>query len=107
MKRREYIPTPAHWNEMFVKNSSNPRWTPEAKVPIDKIQIDKKYFSFPNEVDSNQVLEMLVNFKKELWMPITINQDYFLLDGQHRLEVARQLCLKFIDVVIEEIVIDN
>lgn len=103
MKRREYIPTPAHWNEMFVRISNNPRWTPEAKVPIDKIRIDKKYFEFRNDIDPNHVLDMLVNFDQELWMPVTVNRDYFLLDGQHRLAVAKQMCLKFVDVLICEI----
>ena len=45
---------------------------------------------------------MLMNFDRDARMPITINKNYYLLDGQHRLELARQMGLSFIDVVIED-----
>jgi ParB-like chromosome segregation protein Spo0J len=33
-------------------------------------------------------------------MPILVNTDFFLLDGQHRLQVAKKLGLKYVDVAI-------
>lgn len=76
-------------------------WQTIDKVPIDFIKVDKSLLSFANEVDTSQVLHMLVNFDQELWMPVLVDRNLFLLDGQHRLAVARQLCLKYIDVVVQ------
>lgn len=44
---------------------------------------------------------MVNNFYKGAWFPIMINQNYYLLDGQHRLAAAKKLHLKYIDVVIQ------
>ena len=67
------------------------------KFPVSKIQIKPLY----NKVDKNEVLYMLMNFDKEAWMPVTLDKNYFLTDGQHRLELARQFGMEFIDVVID------
>jgi hypothetical protein len=79
------------------------------KFPIEKIKIDKSLFAYQNDVLQSDVLYMLMNFDREVWMPITINKNYYLLDGQHRLELARQMGLSFIDVIIEnsELLIGN
>lgn len=87
---------------MYVKNFDVPYWTPEAKVPIEKIKIDRKRLAFDNPVATAQVSWMVANFDPEFWMPITVDKDYCLLDGQHRLAVARKLGLRYIDVVIED-----
>ncbi len=98
---RGYIPTKKHWFEMVTKYDK-PYWTPYKKFPIEKIKIDKRLFSYQNEVSKPDVFYMLVNFDREVWMPITLNKDYYLLDGQHRLEVARQMGLSFIDAIIQD-----
>ncbi len=77
-------------------------WTSKDKVSIDTIKIDKNLFDFRNEIDYKQVLDMLVNFDQELWMPVLVNEQNYLLDGQHRLKVAKQLCLKYIDVIVQK-----
>lgn len=107
MKNSCYIPTPKHWSAMYVENFDKPYWTPEAKVPIDRIRIDRNRFAFDNEVSASRVLEMLVNFDRELWVPILVDKDYFLLDGQHRLAVARQLGLKYVDIIVEDTALLN
>jgi ParB-like chromosome segregation protein Spo0J len=35
------------------------------------------------------------------WTPITLDEEGYLLDGQHRLEAAKRMGLKYIDVVIQ------
>ncbi len=87
---------------MYVENFDVPYWTPEAKVPIEKIKIDRKRLAFDNPVAVREVSRMAANFDPELWMPIMVDKDYCLLDGQHRLAVARKLGLRYIDVVIED-----
>ena len=66
------------------------------KFPIQKIRLKP----LRNKIDTNNILYMLMNFSREAWMPITLDVDYFLTDGQHRLELARQFGMEFIDVVI-------
>lgn len=98
-KYRDYIKSPQHW-----KNASNkyPHLRSKDKVPIKKIKIDRKLFDFNNTVSIDDVRYMLMNFSKDVWMPITVNKNYYLIDGQHRLALARLLGLNYIDVVIED-----
>ncbi len=102
MGRRRYIPTLAMWNDMYVRNFDLPYWTPEARVPIEKIRIDRRRLAFDNAVSMSEVSRIVASFDPELWMPITVDKEYFLLDGQHRLEAAKRLGLQYIDVVIED-----
>lgn len=71
-------------------------------MPIKKIKIDRKLFDINNTVNMDDVRYMLMNFSKDVWMPITVNKDYYLLDGQHRLALAGLLGLNYIDVIIED-----
>jgi len=94
---RNYIPVKKHWLELYDKF---PYFMPMPKFPIENIKIDKSLFSYANEVSKSDVLYMLIHFDREAWEPILINEDYCLLDGQHRLEVARQMGLSYIDAVM-------
>ena len=94
---KNYIPVDL-WKDTFNKP---PVLVFVEKVPLSKIKIDKSLFSFQNEVDPQQVDFIANNFDIDFWMPIRVDPDYFLLDGQHRLQVARRLGLKYIDVVID------
>lgn len=77
------------------------RWTLEERVPISEIKIDKSLFSFQNEVSKSQVASMVEEFNIDYWIPITVSPDHFLLDGQHRLQTAQSLGLKYIDVIVD------
>ena len=94
---RNYIPARKFWFGLYTQ-FDKPYFTPILKFPIEKIKRDKSY---PNEISMHDVLYMLVNFDREAWEPILLNKDFYLLDGQHRLEVARQMGLSYIDAVID------
>jgi hypothetical protein len=96
---RDYIRVKKHWFEMYTK-FDKPYFTPQLKFPIERIKMDKA--TYPNEMSRSDMLYMLVNFDREAWMPILLNKEDYLLDGQPRLEVARQMGLSFIDVIIED-----
>lgn len=98
----DYIPTLAQWSDMYVRNFDLAYWTPEAKVPVEKIQIDRSRLAFDNPVSSSQVTWIVEHFDRKAWMPILVDKDYCLLDGQHRLKVAQHLRLRYIDVVVED-----
>ncbi len=96
-----YIPTPDYLLSMYSNPQFNGRWVVVKKVPISNIKIDKTLFSYQNEVDWNNVDYICTNFEVGGWFPIMVNQKYFLLDGQHRLAVARKMKYKYIDVVVD------
>lgn len=98
---RDYIPVKKHWFEMYTR-FDKPYFTLRLKFPIEKIKIDKSLLAFSNELSQSNVMYILMNFDRDAWMPILLNKGYYILDGQHRLEVARQMGLSFIDVIIED-----
>lgn len=89
----KYAPVKKHWIEMYKQYSF---YEIVKKFPIHKIQIKP----LRNKVDKNEVFYMLMNFDREIWMPVTLNTNYFLIDGQHRLELARLFGMEFIDAVV-------
>src|SRR4030067_1393406 len=97
---RNYIPVKKHWFEMYTK-FDKPYYTPQVKFPIKKLKIGYFYADKQN-IFKADVFYMLVNFDREAWAPVLINTDYLLLDGYHRVEVAKQMGLSFVDVVIED-----
>ena len=94
MRCGEYIPSEQHWKDMYAQYPAIYRVI--EKFPIGKIQRSK----LRNEIDMNEVLHMLTNFYQEAWAPITIDENSYLVDGQHRLAVAAQLCMRYIDVIV-------
>ena len=101
--QKGYIQSPYHRKEMWINASKRDfdwDWIPIDKVRIRKIKLDKKFL--PNEVDDNEVTYMINNFEEEVWHPVMINEDYCLLDGQHRLRLAFRTGMKYIDVIMEK-----
>lgn len=98
--RKNYIPTLELWRSMFLQPCFGGAWTLEERVPVTEIKIDKSLFSFQNEVSESKVDSMVKEFNIDCWIPITVNPEYFLLDGQHRLQTAKRLGLKYIDVIV-------
>lgn len=92
---RDYIPVDI-WKESYQA----PSFTFVKKIPLSKIKINKKFFSWKNNVDPAKVDFITENFDLDFWMPIIVNPEYYLLDGQHRLRVAKKMGLKYIDVAI-------
>ena len=101
--QKGYIQSPYHRKEMWINASKRDfdwDWIPIDKIFIKKIKIDKKFL--PNEVNDDEVTYMINNFDEEVWHPVMINKDYFLLDGQHRLRLAFRTGMKYIDVIMEK-----
>jgi hypothetical protein len=98
---KTYIPSPEHWKESYSRHKDC--WSSLDKVPISKIKIDSRFFSYPNKVDLSEVNYIVNNFSEDAWSPILINEEFYLLDGQHRLMVAKFMKLKYIDVIIQHI----
>jgi hypothetical protein len=78
-------------------------WSSLDKVPISRINIDTRFFSYPNKVDVSKVNDIVKNINGADWSPIVVNEEFFLLDGQHRLLAARFLKLEFIDVIVQHV----
>jgi hypothetical protein len=102
-KKTDYIPVlQFNKEDLFVRNFDKPYWIPVDKVSIEKILINKVLFNYNNAVSESLVNNIIRNFDLTFWIPITLNNDYYLLDGQHRLEVAKRMNLKYIDVIIQD-----
>jgi len=71
-------------------------------LPIKKIKIDESYYADKQEMFKADVFYMLANFDRKAWAPVMIDKSGLLLDGYHRVEVANQQGLSFIDVVIQD-----
>ncbi|HDI73247.1 MAG TPA: hypothetical protein ENF58_03845 [Candidatus Altiarchaeales archaeon] len=99
--KKDYIPSPEHFKNLTIFREYPGAFIPKDKVPIDKIKISKKHLDFPNPVDEEEVSYIVNDFCLEGWEPIMIDKDYFLTDGQHRLEAAKRIGLKYIDVIID------
>lgn len=97
-KRKEYIPSPLWFKEMYQQYPDD--YTVMEKFPIETIKFDKQLLAYANDVNIYDVVYILMNFDVNAWEPIHINEDNYLLDGQHRLRVAKDLCLKYIDVIV-------
>jgi len=87
---------------MYTHPEYKGRWVIVDEVTISKIQIDKKLCSYVNNVDISFVNFIVENFNQELWIPILVNPNHLLLDGQHRLQIAQDMGLEFVDVVVQD-----
>lgn len=94
LKRQEYIPS-----SDSLGDGSQIGWKLIEKFPIEKIIHDK--LSYPNKIVLNDVLAMIDEFYPFGFVPIRIDPERKLLDGQHRLKFAQLCGLKFIDVWID------
>ena len=101
MRTKNYIPVEL-WRSTYTNPTMAETFAFVEKVPLSKIRLDKKLFSWQNEVSPSFVDFIVENFDIDFWMPILVNPDYFLLDGQHRLQAARKMGLKYLDVVINK-----
>lgn len=98
--KKDYLPVIKMNIDMFTK-FDKPYWVFKEKVNVDDIKIDKSLMSFDNPILNSTLNNIKYYFDEVFWLPITVNKDFYLLDGQHRLTAAKQMNLKYIDVVIQ------
>lgn len=101
--KTKYIPAlKLNKEDLFVRNFDKPYWTIVNKFKINDIKIDKSLFEFKNEIDVCVLDSIVSDFNITAWIPVTLNKNFYLLDGQHRLEAAKRMKLEYIDVVIQD-----
>lgn len=101
MNATDYIPSPDFACHLYTQ-FDKPYYVIHRRVNIADIKIDKTRMAWPNPVYEEKVEIILEHFDLDQWVPVLLDQQGFLMDGQHRLEVARRLNLKFIDIAIED-----
>ncbi len=94
IKHQSYIPS----SDALGNGSAANRKLIE-KFPIENINHNPN--NYPNPISIQQVLEMLDEFYPFGFIPIRINEDGNLLDGQHRLKFALMCGLKYVDVWVD------
>jgi len=98
--KTNYIPCKSCYKDYSLFKRYPTIFIPKDKVPIKKIQFNKQY---PNPFIEEDVNYIVNDFCIDGWEPIWINQNHFLIDGQHRLTAAKKMGLKYVDVIIEDL----
>lgn len=88
------------WLLQLNKGLSEPIWSIRRQVAVHTIMIGKLDAPYPNPLDCGEVETILAYFDREQWLPIMLDHEGFLLDGQHRLEVCCRKELFFVDAVV-------
>ena len=96
LKRQKYLDS-----SDSLGDGSQIGWKLIEKFPIINIKLDTD--TYPNPLKMNEVLNMIDNFYPFAYHPIRLNENYELIDGQHRLKFAQLCGFEFIDVFIEKI----
>lgn len=94
----DYIPATDHSIERYTRNLG---FGVRRKVPVADIKIDKSRMAYANEVSAENVDWMAENFDREIFDPVTLDGEGYLLDGQHRLTLAKRKGLRYIDAVVD------
>jgi hypothetical protein len=89
---QEYIPSPQHVGKDYILIE---------KFPIEGIETGRDLSEQQNKIDYNRISEMWDSFDQKLWEPLLIDTEHHLLDGQHRIELAKMMRLRYIDVIIK------
>ena len=102
-------------SEILVSNFENPDYIPVDKnteesfsnhgkffhkIELSQILFDKTRLDYANPIYEETVENIVYFFHKNAWEPITVDNDFYLKDGQHRLAAAKVMGLKYIDVFI-------
>ena len=102
-------------SEILVSNFENPDYIPVDKnteksfsnhgkifhkIELSKILFDKARLDYANPIYEETVENIVYFFHKNAWEPITVDNDFYLKDGQHRLAAAKAMGLKYIDAFI-------
>lgn len=96
----KYIPCQTFFMDSWTMKENPDIFKPTLRFPIKKIIIDKSKLSFPNPVIKENVDNIVNEFYLDAWEPVWITPDYYLVDGQHRIEVAKRIKLEYMDVII-------
>jgi len=97
-----YISATTNWKETYSNLSKIDDlwdWIPMDKISVRKIKVGK---DFPNEANDNDVTYMINNFYEDAWDSIVVDENYYLLDGRHRLTLAERAGFKYIDVIVKK-----
>ncbi len=81
------LPSPQYLTRAYIQHAE---WS---RVPMSKIRIDERLFSIPNVVSKEAVNDIVTNFDPELWGPATVDENFYLFDGQHRIRAAQLMGL--------------
>jgi DNA modification methylase len=100
-KLSDYVPASQGITSTYnVFNGTN--FTFISRFPVERIKSEERSAEAQKEIDYNWVAHILGNFDDRLWEPIVLDHDYYLIDGYHRLAVAKLLRLRYIDIIVTD-----
>jgi hypothetical protein len=101
-KEKHYIPVDAFFLEMFA-NAFPKDCTAVRRFPIKNIRFNKRLLPYNyTGIDYEEVDYLVNNFYLESWEPFKVNKDYYLIDDRNRLEAAKRMKLRYVDIIIDK-----
>jgi len=94
LKRQKYIES-----SDAIGTGSNVGFELIEKFPIKKVKYNPSFFA--NHLNIKNVIAMIDEFYPFGFFPIRLDENFNLLDGQHRLKFAELCGLEYLDVWIE------
>ena len=80
---------------MNEKEEMNVEW-----IEVDKLKIDNNN---PNKMSNDELEALKRNIQRFGWnMPIIVNKDYLIADGEQKLQAAKELQIKRVPVLIKD-----
>jgi hypothetical protein len=97
-RKKNHVPCPDYWDTSSILQDHPDIFRLVRRFPINEIKYDKT--RYPNQLDPLQVEEITADFYPDAWEPLWLDPRNNLTDGQHRLHAAKEMRMKFVDVII-------
>jgi ParB-like nuclease family protein len=95
---KNYVPCPDYWDTSSCLQDHPDIFQLVRRLPVKEIKYNKA--RFPNRLDSIQVKEIVQGFYPDAWEPLWIDPQNNLTDGQHRFHAAKEMGIRFVDVIV-------
>jgi hypothetical protein len=102
---KNYVPCPDYWDTSSALQDHPDIFRLVRRFPIKEIKYDKARFH--NQLDSIQVRRIVQEFYPDAWQPFWIDPQNNLSDGQHRFHAAKELGIRFVDVIVYDEELDE
>jgi ParB/RepB/Spo0J family partition protein len=89
------------WSSMLDSSQPLPLNITIITLSIDSVKTNPEYQQIAPQMSQNELQGLTESIRQHgLYLPIVVNNDYFLLDGHHRYKACRELKIKEIPVLV-------
>jgi hypothetical protein len=102
---KNYVPCPDYWATSSCLQDHPDIFRFVRRFPVKEIKYDKA--RYPNPVDPIHVKEIVQEFYPDAWEPLWIDPQNKLTDGLHRFHAAKEMGMRFVDVIVYDEVLNE